>query len=354
MRQIGVFWVALALAMPGCGGDSTDGPAGPAQPPEHVAEEAPPSEDPLATDNSLCFGDRRKVSLETTVEVPTGTARVVGYRLDLPTAAEEQLVLGILANIENSTPGTLANLDAFTAAFKEAGADAILVDGDVGDTQADIEASLKRLAGSGLPVLAVVGNREGRVDFQRALEAVAAAHPAVFNLNRVRLVNTPVVDLITLPGYNDRNFVHKSDGCVYDGNELQFLTEVLAGADSPAMLVAHAAHKMEGEDAIDHAIDTGNIGNPDLREWIQTNKVRFGVYANAQEAGGKGTDLGGSRVVRPGAAVSEMFLNPGPAMSDPWTMNDRSESRGMALIATFTGGKLSYQVVRSEPAADSE
>ena len=49
-----------------------------------------------------------------------------------------------------------------------------------------------------------------------------------------------------------------------------------------------------------------------------------------------------------------MFRTPGPAMADPWTMNDRSESRGMALIATFTGGKLSYQVVRSEPAADSE
>jgi hypothetical protein len=347
MQRGSILWLAAAVLISGCPGDK---PAGPAEPVEHVAEEVPPSDDPLATDNTLCFGDRRKVSLESKVAVGDKTATRVGYRLDLPTAAEDQLVLGILANIENSTPATLANLDAFVEAFREAGVDAILVDGDVGDTQADLEANLGRLAGSNIPVLALVGNREGRVDFDRAVDAVRAEHPAVFNLNRIRLVNTPVADLVTLPGYNDRNFVHKSDGCVYDSNELQFLTGVLADADSPVVLVAHSAHKMEGEDAIDHAIDTGNIGNPDLREWVQQNKVHFGVYANAQEAGGRGTDLGGSRVIKPGTAVGELFVNPGPAMSDPWTMNDRSESHGMGLVATFAARKLSYQVVRLEPA----
>ena len=238
--------------------------------------------------------------------------------------------------------------------FADAGADAILVDGDVGDSRVDLEANLGRLARSGIPVLAMVGNREGRVDFERAVDAVRAEHPAVFNLNHIRLVNTPVADLVTLPGYNDRNFVHKSDGCVYDSNELQFLTGVLADADSPVVLVAHSSHKMEGEDAVDHAIDTGNIGNPDLREWVQENKVHFGIYANAQEAGGRGTDLSGSRVIKPGTAVGELFVNPGPAMSDPWTMNDRSESRGMGMVATFAANKLSYQVIRSEQAAAAE
>jgi hypothetical protein len=351
MTRESILWIALAVLLPGCPGDK---PAGPAQPVEQAVEEAPPSDDPLATDNSLCFGDRRKVSLESKVAVGDKTATTVGYRLDLPTAAEDQLVLGILANIENSTPATLANLDGFVEAFQDAGADAILVDGDVGDSRVDLEANLGRLARSGIPVLAMVGNREGRVDFERAVDAVRAEHPAVFNLNHIRLVNTPVADLVTLPGYNDRNFVHKSDGCVYDSNELQFLTGVLADADSPVVLVAHSSHKMEGEDAVDHAIDTGNIGNPDLREWVQENKVHFGIYANAQEAGGRGTDLSGSRVIKPGTAVGELFVNPGPAMSDPWTMNDRSESRGMGMVATFAANKLSYQVIRSEQAAAAE
>ena len=314
--------LALTLLMPACG--TSEAPQNPAQPADQPPEVAPPSEDPLATDNTLCFGDR----------------------LDLPTAAEDRLVLGVLANIENSTPETLSNLDAFVAAFAEAEVDAILVAGDVGDSRTDLDATLAGLGKSGKPVLAMVGNREGRVDFQGAMEAIREDAPAVFNLNRVRRVNTPAMDLITLPGYNDRNYVHKADGCVYDASEIEFLSKLAEEADSPVLLVAHAAHMMEGEDAIDHAIDTGNIGNPDLREWVLEHKVRFGVYANAQEAGGKGTDAVGTRVVKPATSVGELFVNPGPAMADPWTMNDRSESRGMGMVLTFADGKLAYDVVR--------
>ena len=336
--------LALSLLLPACG--PSEEPLNPAQPTEQPAEVAPPSEDPLATDNTLCFGDRRKVTLETRVATASGEAVQQGYRLDLPTAAEDRLVLGVLANIENSTDETLANLDAFVTAFEEAGADAIVVAGDVGDSRADLDATLARLGKSGKPVLAMVGNREGRVDFQDAVEAARKDIPTVFNLNRVRRVNTPAMDLITLPGYNDRNYVHKADGCVYDASEIEFLSRLAGEADSPVLLVAHAAHMMEGEDAIDHAIDTGNIGNPDLREWVLENKVRFGVYANAQEAGGKGTDAVGTRVIKPATPVGELFVNPGPAMADPWTMNDRSESRGMGMVVTFEDGKLAYDVVR--------
>ncbi|MDP7110746.1 MAG: hypothetical protein QGH45_02215, partial [Myxococcota bacterium] len=120
MTRESILWIALAVLLPGC---PADRPAGPAQPVEQAVEqaveEAPPSDDPLATDNSLCFGDRRTVSLESKVAVGDGTATRVGYRLDLPTAAEDKLVLGVLANIGNSTPATLANLDGFIKAFQE-------------------------------------------------------------------------------------------------------------------------------------------------------------------------------------------------------------------------------------------
>lgn len=343
--------IALTLLLPACG---TPTPEGPAQPVDRPAEVAPPSEDPLATDNTLCFGDRRKVTLETRVTTGAGEAVQQGYRLDLPTAADDRLVLGVLANIENSTPGTQANLDRFLAAFEEAAVDAIVVAGDVGDTRADLDANLGKLGASGRPVLVLIGNRESRVDFEGALDAIREDAPAVFNLNRVRRVNTPAMDLVTLPGFNDRNYVHKADGCVYDALEIQFLSRLTEEADSPVLLVAHAAHMMEGEDAIDHAIDTGNIGNPDLREWVLETKVRFGIYANAQEAGGKGTDAVGTRAVKPATPVSELFVNPGPAMADPWTMNDRSESRGMGLVLTFADKRLSYEVIRIEAAESTD
>ena len=54
----------------------------------------------------------------------------------------------------------------------------------------------------------------------------------------------------------------------------------------------------------------------------------------------------GAVVIPQNKPAESLYLNPGPAMADPWLMNDKKKAHGMGMIATYKKGEMSYKVVK--------
>ena len=134
-------------------------PAAPAAPtppaaPKDYAESQPGKSDPD------CVGPL-EYTAEEKLTLNGKPATLNGYKLTLGTGpASGPIVLGVAASLNDGSPENAKAFEAYSSIFKARGAQAILVDGDTGDNQAAIEASLKAFAKSGLPVLVLIGNRE--------------------------------------------------------------------------------------------------------------------------------------------------------------------------------------------------
>ena len=260
-------------------------------------------------------------------------------------ANAEGIVLGALTDIKDGAAENIANLKKAVAFFTAEKVDAIVVAGDSGETEEHIAAVLDVLAEPKVPVFVVIGNRESKTIFNKSVAAAATKHPHIFNLNQVRRVDTPVVDLISLPGYFNPDYLHAEDGCRYFGGDVAELATIAGTLNSPGLLVSHGGPKQEGKDALDYTSQGKNVGDEALTAFLTEAKVPFGIFGNIHEAGGTATDLKGAKLAA-GAEHDALFLNPGPADSIRWPMNDGTESAGMAAVMTIKGAKASYKVER--------
>src|ERR671936_757415 len=92
-----------------------------------------------------------------------------GAREKLRTATGE-LKIGVLAGLKDADEENLAFIRKLLAELKRRGAEVLVADGDLGDNPDEQETLLGALADTGLPVLALAGNREVRSE----LDAVEA------------------------------------------------------------------------------------------------------------------------------------------------------------------------------------
>jgi Icc-related predicted phosphoesterase len=260
--------------------------------------------------------------------------------------SDDVLTIGLIADIKEATEANLKNVNKFVADFKAAKVDLIAVVGDIAEKQEQIESILIALAGSGLPVGVVIGNREGLGAYQAALAAVQLKHPNIVNLNQVRRIDTPNADLVSLPGYFKTGYLHAEDGCIYGQEELAGLAELKASCDSTVVLISHGGPKQDGADAIDRTSEGANVGDPALAKSMSDLGIKFGIFANIHEAGGRGTDLAGKKLAE-GQEHDSLLVNPGPVDSVRWVMNDKTESTGMAAVMAVKSGKASYKVLRA-------
>ncbi len=264
-------------------------------------------------------------------------------------AAGDTLTIGAITDIKEDTPENVENLKTFAKWFTEKKVDLVVVAGDTGETAAQIQNNLAILAALEVPVLNIAGNRESRKEYAAAMEALRAKHPNVFDLNTVRRVDTPLLDLVSMPGYFNANYIHAEDGCHYTAADVATLAQAVKGADSPLMLISHGGPKQDGPEAIDRTSEGDNVGDPQLTKAITELKIPFGIFGNIHEAGGRGTDLAG-KLVKPETPSDSLFLHPGAADSVRWVLNDKSEAVGMAAVVTVktTAGaaKASYVVNR--------
>ncbi|HWV38353.1 MAG TPA: hypothetical protein VN033_07730 [Vulgatibacter sp.] len=365
LRALAVLSAFTLFALAGC----KENPPAPAQ--QEPAAEAKAEEQKPAIPDASTPSAQGVASPDCVGPIETGVPENVeiagrkfernGYRLRLLGDAPEggaEVKLGVLAGLNEASAENLFNIGRYLSFFKDNGAEMIVVAGDSGEDRAAIEGVLEPLAKSGLPVLAIAGNRERTTDFTDAVNALAKTYPNLINGNRVRYVDLHGADLITLPGYHDPVYIHqeKGHGCQYFRKDASALARLAGEANDPVVLVAHGQPKGETPEALDViAPDKEHIGDSNLNAAIEAGKIAFGIFANVKEAGTKAiADLAGKKVLPEKTPSETLYLNPGAADSVEWAMNDGTTSTGAVAMLTVKDGKASYAIYRAAKLTDAE
>ncbi len=261
------------------------------------------------------------------------------------------LTIGAVADIKEDTDENKSNLETLVAWFEKEAVDLIVVAGDTGETQPQIENVLTILAGANVPVFNIIGNREGKTDYGKAMASLRPKN--VFDLNVVRRIDTPVADIVSMPGYFNPSYIHSDDGCQYFAEDVAALSALVGTCDSPVVLVSHGGPRQEGPEALDRTAEGANVGDPALTRLLEERKVPFGIFGNIHEAGGRATDRAGENVLAEKDFHTELYLNPGPADGVRWMMNDGSLSVGMGAVMKIKDGLAAYKTKRLGEVAES-
>ncbi len=347
-RRLSTAALVVLVAFSGC--KKAEPP--PPPPPPPAAATPPKPAGPVSTSGKsdpaclgpIAAGEAQKLSVAGKEASATGSTLTFAQK-----DADDVTIFGVVSDIKEDTPANLFNLGRYLAFFKAEKAEAIVVTGDIGESASSIKNALVLLAGAGLPVFAIPGNRECRQDYTEGVEAAATATKgAVVNLARFRRVDWDDADLVSLPGYYDKRFIHCETGCQYFVEDLAALAPVVKEANDPVVLVSHGPPHGETTTAIDFAGEAGNVGDMNLAKFVADNGIAFGLFANIHEAGGKATNLKGDDIAKQDTPVPALYLNSGPADSERWAMNDGTESVGMAAVVAVQGKLARYKVFRAK------
>jgi hypothetical protein len=251
--------------------------------------------------------------------------------------------LGVLGAPKDFSDESRVALGKFFDRFQKAGVDAVLLLGDLAATETELTQILLYAAERKWPVLALIGNTEGRSAFNNAFLAALRATPNLINLDFTRRVEFGPVSLVNLPGYQDRRFMHQSSGCTYKPEDVDALKALLPSSGA-TVLVSHGPPAGKDAQALDVAVEAGNVGDPVLAGFIRDQKIAFGLFSHILEAGGRAVDAQG-RPVLAGAMRPDFFLNVGSANPLAWQLNGGKVSCGMGAIARFKDGQGSFEFV---------
>lgn len=337
----------------------TKEPAAPAPAEKPKTEEKAVAAQPAtkaASSDSDCIGNWSAEGTAAKVDAGGKTFELQGSKLkETSTDPDDQVILGVVANIKEDTPENIKNLQSILEFFKKEKVDAIVIDGDSGENEQQIANVLEPISALNLPTFVIIGNLENKNDYNKAVKAAAAKHPNIFDLNQIRMVELDDVVLVSLPGYYDKSYLHAGDaGCLYKAADLDSTRAAIkaANAAKPLVLVSHGAPRQDGAEAIDRmSPGETNVGDPELMKVVRETGVKLGIFANIQEAGGRGTNVDGNSLVGEEKPAEQLFLNPGPADAVAWKMNDRTESVGMAATMTIKGKQASFKMHRIAAAA---
>ncbi len=286
-----------------------------------------------------CAGDGQKLAKPVEFEMSGRKYTFDGRSLDLQGSDPDGVVtIGILGAIKDFSKETQAALDFFLEKFKKEKVDVIVLDGDIAATEFEITQVVLYCAKSGLPVLALIGNTEGRTSFNRALLNAAKVSANAINFDLVRRVDLGGAVLVSLPGYLDKKFVHQSGGCSYMPKDVQGLTEFTRDAKAPVVLVSHGPPAGKDKNGLDTAVEAGNVGDARLAGFLLDHKIPFGIFCHILEAGGRALDMNGNKV-KTKEWVPNVYTNVGSANPLPWQLNSGKLSCGMASVLKIKGDK---------------
>ncbi|HEX4384546.1 MAG TPA: hypothetical protein VH083_16405 [Myxococcales bacterium] len=312
-----LFAAVAALALAGCR-EQTVTPVQPAAAPVPAPQAVPQRSD------AACQASPDLPSAHVKLRAPSG-----------------QLRIGVLAGLKDADDDNVASLKKLVAELKRRGADVLLADGDLGDNPDEQETLLGVLAESGLPLLAVAGNREVRSELDAAEAELRKKGAHIVDLSHERIVELGDATVVGLPGAFERRLLHADGACVYGQKDLDALADALTHVAQPAILVA--ALPPRGQDAKALDVSEGqNVGDPRLNALLR--RAPFGVFGQVWESGGRAIDAAGKPVPQ-GTEVDQLYLNPGAADRTPWPMADGTMAQGQAALLTIHGSKASWEKI---------
>lgn len=268
-----------------------------------------------------------------------------GARLVLR-APKGQLKLGVLAGLKDAEDENLQQIKSLSEALHEKGAEALLAAGDLGDTVEAQVALLGAMASTGLPVLALPGNREVRADLDGAIDELKRRGLTIIDLSRTRIVDLGDLLLVSLPGTFERRFARVEGACIYVQADVDALASFLdkrPTAGPKVMLVAAVPPHGAGTWALDVS-EGQNVGDLRLNDLLTPARAAYGVFGQVWESGGRAV---GATLASAGQGLSEqLYVNPGAADRTPWPMADGTTAKGLAGLVTILARAASYEIVR--------
>lgn len=299
---------------------------------------------------AVCVGGPGALDAPEAFSVRGQDYQLEGHKLvQLTRDADKVLRIGVVSAIKDARPETLAQVDRAIDWLAAQGLDLLVLNGDLGTSELDLEATFPRIAARGFLTVATIGNTESCGSFNRAAYDVHQQHPSFVNGNWARVLVLDDATVLTLPGYHDRAFVHTGGGAHYKPTDLEVLDQMARAAPKPHVLVAHGPPRQAGKAALDLTYDDGNVGNPAMTELIEGLDIKFGLFGHILEAGGRGTDLKG-KARAPRKWHPSLYVNAGTINPDPWAMLDKKTSTGLAIHVELEAGKRArYRVERFRP-----
>jgi Icc-related predicted phosphoesterase len=373
----------------GCVDKKAEGPG--AARPDAAAEPTKQARPALKASEDDCVGPLTKSGKPREIAFADHRFQLDGYLLSqLNKDPDDEIVVGIISDTKENTEDNQKNIERILEFFEREKAQVIIHLGDIASTtplpeeidvpekdeqgkalteedQArfrrrviararvdsmkksyeDIVDLVSRLAEKELPLLVIGGNRECKSTFNTALDTVSEDFRNVFNMNRIRRAELDDLTVISMPGYHDPEYVHCPwDKCLYFESDTLGLIDLARESKAPVLVISHGPPRQQDRNGIDAVSEGANVGNPALADAIRKAGIPFGAFGNIQEAGGKATNLEGTSILPQDTFLTSLYLNPGPADSVAWSMNDGTESRGMAAVIHFVGNKAKYKVFR--------
>jgi hypothetical protein len=315
---------ALAVALGALCGCSEKSAPQPAQP----SLQAPAPQPTLQRSDAMCAAPIEASAAREKLRAPAGSVRI-----------------GVLAGLKDADDENVAQLKKLIAALVAEKPDVLIADGDLGDNVDEQETLLSLLTDTGLPVLAVAGNREARSDLDAAEAAVRKRGGKLVDLSHTRVVDLGDAVVVGLPGAFERRQLHADGACLYVQRDLDALSSALdrLAAGPPVVLVAAVPPRGQDASALDVS-ERQNIGDPRLT--AVARKAPFGIFGQVWEAGGRAIG-GDGRAVPQKTDVPQLQLNPGAADRTPWPMSDGTTASGLAALLTIHGRSAQWQRVEA-------
>src|SRR5512144_132052 len=119
-------------------------------------------------------------------------------------APSGEVKIGALAGLKDADEDNVAFIRRLVAELRRRGAEVLIADGDLGDNPDEQETLLGALTDSGLPVLAVAGNREVRSELDAAEGELRKKGARIVDLSHTRVVDLGDVTVVGLPGTFER------------------------------------------------------------------------------------------------------------------------------------------------------
>jgi Icc-related predicted phosphoesterase len=292
-----------------------------------------------------CVGDG--IALEHPVEMTLAGKKVRfdGSSLSLlDSGSSGTLTIGILGAIKDFALETQDALGFYLKTFHEEGVDILVLLGDIASDEKSMVEILLTCAKWNWPVLSLIGNSEGKTAFNRANLLAMKASENIINFDLIRRVDVGGVVLVGLPGYMDRKFLHHPAGCTYRPSDVEGLDRLIEGTTAPIVFFSHGPPMGQGRQALDVAVEAGNVGDRKTAAFLASHAVPFGVFSHILEAGGRAVDDQGKRI-NPGEASGRLYLNAGSANPLPWQLNNGKMSCGMAMVLRIKEGKAAHLLI---------